>query len=488
MFEYGSQRKKVSHFFSEHASTVIFLGIIFLVLIFSVSTLVTKPRLWTDEAVSIDIAKSFITYGSLSPEIAPGIVYPFPHLIQSTGYPLTVSLAAVFKIFGYGLYQARIFMLVWMLGALFALFYFGRKIFDDRTTCSALLLIASFASFYGSGRTVVGEIPGFVFLLVGLYFFAVRERFLWSGFFLGLAIVTKPSVFGLLIPVLFLALFFERGRFLEFFRKLLVIVSGMALPALGWLFFAVEKPFTLSTWESVVNFYKNPYSSSIQENVVSNILGISHSTTLIYFGGLFLLVGFARFLAPNARLKFLYNFVLIYGVFAFLYYLRSPGWLRYILIAELLILFVLPNSIETVLRWLRGRFAGFSFEPKNLAVLFIVALVSVQTVQMFTVSDIFYSDAGLQTAGYVNEHFPDKSVSLFNALDVSVLVETSRRYNTFELTGLPLFGDNALLGNDLPDIVVAHPGDRFLKEGQDVLDSSYRSDATVGGYAIYAKK
>ncbi len=472
----------------KHVAAIVFFGAIFFVLVFSVSTLTTKPRLWTDEAVSIDIARSFLTHGVLSPQIAPDTLYAFPHLIQSTGFPVTISLAVFFKLFGYGFYQARVFMLLWILAALGILFVLGRRLFGRRQALLALLLFISFASFYASGRTAVGEIPGFVFLLAGFFFLLEREQYFLTGIFWGLAVVAKPSVFGLIIPTVFFTLLLEREDWKRFLKRFCAVAVGMIPAGLGWIFFVIKEPFVPTTWRSLGTFYSNPYSSSIYDNMVRNLFGVVHSTTLIYFGLLFLVIVLARYAMKDVRLRFFYTFTIIYSVFAFLYYLRSPGWLRYILIAELLILFLLPYSCEWIASWVKERWSIFTFAPKRVAAVFVLMLVIIQFVQMFTVADIFSSNAGLPTARYVNERFPSKSVSLLNALDVSVSINTEKRYNTFELTGMPLFGTNTLLLQKPPDVIVSTPNDRFVREGQRVLDSLYVVDATVGGYTIYLKK
>lgn len=475
-------------FFLRHSYFFIFLSLILFVVVFSYSPLLNKPRLWTDEAVSIDIARSFLDYGVLSPQIAPDTFYEFPHLIQSTGYPVTVSLATFFKLFGYGLYQARIFMLIWILATLATLYISGCRIFGKRQTVLAILLFISFASFYGSGRTVVGEIPGFIFLILGLYIAFTRSGFFWSGIFWGLAVVTKPSVFGLIIPTVFLTLLFERAGWRIFLRKLFMVAVGMIPAGVGWVLLVVENPFLSSTWKSLGTFYSNPYSSSIRDNVVQNLLGVFHSTTLIYFGLLFVIIVFARVKLKDIQLKSYFSFTIIYSILAFAYYLRSPGWLRYILIAELLILFLLPYAVERMVEWVRDKRNIFTVKSKLVTNIFVLILVTVQFVQLFTVADLFSSDAGLPTAQYVNEHFPDKSVSFLNALDVSISVDSKKRFNTFELTGMPLFGTNTLFLQDLPEVIIGSPDDRFIKVGEDVLDNKYTIDAEVGGYTIYTKK
>ena len=488
MFKEFPQQRTFPSFLSGNGSAIIFLCSLVFVIVFSISTLVTKPKLWTDESVSIDIARSFLMYGALSPQIAPDTFYAFPHLIQSTGYPVTVSLAAFFKLFGYGLYQARVFMLLWILAALTTLFFLGRRMFGTRQASLVLLLIVSFASFYGSGRTVVGEIPGFFFLLVGFYCVVARQHFFLAGILWGLAVVAKPSVFGLIIPTVFLTLLLERASWRNFLKRLCLVAVGMIPAGIGWIFFVVKEPFVLETWRSIGTFYSNPYSSSIYDNVVRNLSTIFHSTTLIYFGLLFLIILFARYLIKEGRLRFVYNFTTIYTILAFLYYLRSPGWLRYVLIAELLILFLLPYSCEQLALWVKERWSNFTVSSERMVGVFIGVLITIQFIQLFSVADIFSSDAGLPVARYVNEKFPDKSISFLNALDVSVSVNTEKRFNTFELTGMPLFGTNTLLPSEPPDVIVSTRNDHFIKEGQRVLDNRYIMDATVGGYVIYVKK
>src|SRR3989344_8136767 len=114
---------------------------ILLAVIISIPALTTKPHLWADEAKSIELARNFLDYGKLEIQTAPGEFTGFPQILQSTGYPVTVPLAFVFKFFGIGLMQARIYMLFWMALFLIASFVFLRKLFGDWEAVSALFLI-----------------------------------------------------------------------------------------------------------------------------------------------------------------------------------------------------------------------------------------------------------------------------------------------------------------------------------------------------------
>ena len=451
------------------AAGIILLG----VLVLSFSTLTTKPRLWIDEAKSMELARSFLKFGKLDIETAPGEFTGFPEILQSTGYPATVPLAAFFKLFGYGLVQARIYMLIWMLVALAAIFIVGRKLLGDWLALGAVLLIATFPSFYDSGRTVVGEIPGFVFLLLGIYWWLSKNSYLGTGFWWGLSVVTKPSVYTWIIPAIFLVLLLKKKNF---FKRISLVAIGMLPAAIGWVWLVLENPFSKSVWVSVGDFYKNPYGAAgIADQIFTNLLNAPYSTTLIYFGFWFLAVIFGRYWLEDGKLKCFYNFVLIYSIFAFGYYLRSPGWLRYILIAELLILFLLPQVLSVILK-----------KPKLVAGS-VLLLSLIQLVHLFAGADIYYSDSGLRASAFLNEQFPDKTIGVIDSLILATLIKTNQRFLVAEMTGLPLIGTNPLLSDPLPEVIVSDQDNKFFKEGLEVIRNEYEPVKELNGYYIYSK-
>jgi 4-amino-4-deoxy-L-arabinose transferase-like glycosyltransferase len=471
---------RVRNFIQSYLETIIFIFGLSLILIWSFFTLETKPKIWIDESVTIDIARSFLTDGILAPQTAPGVFFSTPYLIQSTGYPVTVALAGFFGLFGYGFLQARIFMLFGIVAVLGILFFLGRRLFSQQQAILAFLLIASFASFYGSGRTAVGEIPGFFFLVAGLALILLYERFFWAGLVLGLAVVSKPSVFALIIPTLFL-LWAWKGR--EGWRKLFSVGIGMVPAGLLAVLLAVPEPFSPKAWQEIAHFYNNPYSSSVSDHVLQNLGGFFHSSTLLYFSIFFLLILYVRKYVEEKRLRFLYSFTLLYSILAFFYYLRSPGWLRYILIAELLILFLVPHAVTLLCEHLKQKFPTMHNTSATWGLAFLVVF---QTIQLLTVAQIFYGDGALKAAAYINKNFPSRSVGLLDTMDVAILLDTPRRFLILGLTGVPPLGDNPLLGDSLPEIVTGRQTS-FWQEGKTVLEKNYSLIETVGGYPIYKK-
>ncbi len=471
---------------------VIFVGVVLLfVFIISFQTLTTKPHLWTDEAISINIAQSFKSHRILSVQTAPDSFFELPHLIQATGYPVTVPLAGVFALFDFGVSQARLYMLAWLIGVLLVLFYLARTLFSKHEAIFVFLLTASFASFYANGRTVTGEIPGFLFLLFGLYALLVRGQYFGAGLLCGLAVVAKPSVFALIIPTFFLTLLLERVSWRQFIRKLCAVASGMIPAAAVWVALVLESPFKLQTWQEIFTFYKNPYGESIMQNVLRNVTGFFDSSTLIYFGILFLLIVFTWFLIPKKNtISFLYTFVVIYTLFAFAYYLRSSGYLRYILIAELLILFILPHAVFALAERIPRRLNIQIQKPlvKMLPIFFLGGLVLLQGVHLFTAADISYSDGPFRVAEYVETNFPESIIGVLSAPAVGLLTDSSRTYRPVHLFGLPPIGKNPLFLEELPDVVVSYSTNQFIDEGRDILDKRYAPVANIEGYTIYEKQ
>ena len=455
--------------------------------LYSVQTLTTRPRLWIDEAKSIELARNFAAAGHLDIQTAPASFSEVSPLLQSTGFPVTLSLAVVFEIFGFGLATARVVMLIWMIVAVIAFIHLGVRLFGwDRALAAATLLV-TFASLYDNGRTVVGEIPGFVFLLTGLYVWLYSEKShtqYHAGLWWGLAVVTKPSVFGLIIPTIVVVCLVERT---SWFRRLAETALGMIPAAIAWIFVVLDHPFARESWDKLASFYANPYSSSsLSGNVTGNLLHFFATPTLVYFGVFFALIAWVRWYEIDMRKRFVIDFTLIYTVFAYIYYLRSPGWLRYIIIAELLILFVLPYAVEVLVQ-------RFFSDPRRTTAsvrVAIAGLVLFQGYHLATAAKIYESDSAIKIAAYVNERYPGKSVATFGALDVSVLLDTTDRYTREYFAGIPTIGDNPLLnsGPANPEVLVGVASNPDLVAAADVIAAHYTHDTTLEGAEIFVLK
>lgn len=480
------------NFFRKYFFELMLVLIILGVLIFSLSTLTTKPRLWTDEALSIELARNFMSYGKLNLMTAPNVFSDVPFLLQSTGYPMTLPLALFFKLFGIGPWQARIYSLLLMIVFLLLVYWFAKKLFGANYAFLSLLLLATFASFYGNGRCVTGEVAGFVFLLLGLHFVLYKNRFFFGGFILGLAAVTKPSIY-LLAVLATMVVFLMDWR--NFWSKTFKFLGGLAPAIIFWIFFSVPNYFSADIWLRILNFYKNPFGqTSVIGSIVSNLINWPRSTTLIYFSVLFLIILGAifwdkKFFKSNKNFLI---FTVTYVILSFMYFLKSPGWLRYLAAAQFLIFIVLGPAMKAIINKLEINNANF-FTRNKTRIFYglMLFLVLIQLIHLGTGAQLFYSTASIDVISLLNKQAKDKTVGIINSPAISSLILSEKKYQILNtLLGLPSLGQDFLAFEQsrLPDLVVAGPDEVVLNNHKDTITKFYTLIYENGKYNVYAKK
>jgi len=474
-------------FTKKHAVRLIFLVLILWVLIFSLFYLTTKPKFWLDEGVNVELARNFSWSGKLDVIVKPDIFSGYQPLLQATGYPVTVLLALFFKIFGFGLVQARLFMLIWIVLLLFIVFHLFKKIFDkEYYAVLSLLLIVTFAPFFANGRCVMGEIPGFLFLLLGLYFLWSRRYIFLSGIFFGLAVVAKPSIYLISIPAALVAMYLEKNRFWVRSFKLL---AGLVGPAIIWVILAMPDPFSNAAWHQLINYYEKPFGqTSAFQYITQNIAIFWHHTTIIYFFILFAIIIVAIIKEKNLyqRYKNFFNFLIFYCFLSFIYFLKSPGWLRYLIAAQLLIFIALPPCLKAIVNKIK-----FLKSERTKVILLcgiISVLVALQLYNLFYSSDLFISSTPQKILEFIQKQPSNKTIGFINLPSVASLVSAERKFQTIEMMGLPILGENPLVveRNRLPDLIIADPREKLLGERQDVIRKYYLLSDSIGGYDIYS--
>ncbi len=452
---------------------------------YSFSTLLTKPKLWTDEAVTLEIARNVAESGKFNAEPSPDTWYPTPYVLQSTGYPVTIPLAATFKLFDYGFAQARVVMLLWMIVALSATFLCMRALFSGTVALASVLLLSTFASFHANGRTATGEIPGFAFLMLGVYFW-LEKRNLWiAGALWGLCVVTKPSLFIFLIPTITITLLLQSKPFLERVFDVARVGFAMIPAGLLWIFLVIPEPLSITAWQTMYAFLTNPFATEVR--IMPSLSTLILQPTIMYFALWFACLALAYRSLSESKQHAFYLFVGIFTAFAFWYYLRSPGWLRYFIVGELLLLTLLPAALAT----LQKRFAYLA--PASLAKyaapIAITCITLFQIVQ-FSSADIYTSDTSLRVAEYINTTYPNESVLTLGNLSISVLLESPERYTYIKLDGIPPLG-KPLSSDYFPTFVIvedAEEGINYYPAAESILESHYALEHTIGAVQIFKLK
>lgn len=221
---------------------------IFLLGVFALMALykpLVVPPPWFDEGWSLITAKNWAESGVYG--IRLGDVWVTANAMsQPLGATLPVALA--FKLFGTGLFQARMVTILFSIATLWLIFTIAEKLYSRRVawlTFFAIFALAPVPSLQilFVGREVLGEIPMLFYLLAGYYCFskAIEQEkstgwVLLTALFWGLGIATKKQAlpfWGASIALPFLVAFFHKEK--KVVRVLTVSTLGAAIVAGGML-------------------------------------------------------------------------------------------------------------------------------------------------------------------------------------------------------------------------------------------------------------
>lgn len=214
--------------------SIVTLGIVeraWLVMLIAVALLLAfinlpySPRTWFDEGSHLHVPKTLVQHGVYADISSEGYRYYGPTV--GVGPTVMLPVALVFNLFGIGLLQARLVIVLFLVSSLVGFYTVGRRLYGTFVALLALtLLLASRTLTYPGiieyGRQVLGEVPGLAFLLLGTlaWLIALRRGYLnrpkqrqgWrsatasrrlfsglAGLGFGLALITKNQ-FVLIIP------------------------------------------------------------------------------------------------------------------------------------------------------------------------------------------------------------------------------------------------------------------------------------------------
>jgi 4-amino-4-deoxy-L-arabinose transferase-like glycosyltransferase len=235
-------------------SLMIVVGVV-IVLAFVLINLDAYPATWFDEGQFLHVPKALVQHGVYADWSSEGPRFYGPTV--AAGPTLLLPIAAVFRVAGAGLLQARLVMGLYLIVCLVLVYVVTARIYSDRVAllATALLLSSRGAATLLWGRQVLGEIPALVFVLAGLLFWQgalqhrCGRRALMAGVCWGLAMVTKNQVTLALTPAIgLLALldwrYYRNGRW-----SLRVLPLAVAVALAGaWLLalFALLGPGNLA--------------------------------------------------------------------------------------------------------------------------------------------------------------------------------------------------------------------------------------------------
>ncbi|MCC6483598.1 MAG: glycosyltransferase family 39 protein [Armatimonadetes bacterium] len=160
---------------------------------------------------------------------------PFNPVI-STGPPVLAPIALAFKLFGTGLWQGRLVMLLYFIGAFALVGCTSARLYGKKQATLAVLLALAMPGVFEFGLKALGELPGVFWLLLGLLLLAQRRPVV-AGLCFGLAALTKFLLVMTVAPLLALGVLETavswpavRLPFTFYARAF----AGFAAPLIGW--------------------------------------------------------------------------------------------------------------------------------------------------------------------------------------------------------------------------------------------------------------
>lgn len=403
---------------------ILFVLLLVFTLFLCAYNLETYPRTWWDEGKFIQIPKNVVLYGKYATLSSEGFRM---FSVYGTGPAVFLPIAAVFKLFGIGLLQARWVMVGFTLLATVACYSVARQLYGDcvaLVAASLLVLVVydEFTSLLFLGRQVLGEVPAFFYLMAGCsIWMRQRSDAKWAalalaGVFWGLAVLAK-WIFVMVIPclvVLWIAdrLYFRKLRHRHFVIPMLVVVAAV-LAWFGYIVYAVGirgiSDILLQTQDNATS---NVFFLSL-DSILAGTRFLIRSRFLVWgMPGIVyvLLVNVSRGRGSGARYWFLP--VLACGWLTW-YTFLSLGWTRQVFV---------PFAVSNIFlaKLMNDLSGGFAFSPKRLIAgirvgntatigklsvgLMVMALLASSPVQVLK-GIVGEQDASAQEfAFYINEH------------------------------------------------------------------------------------
>jgi 4-amino-4-deoxy-L-arabinose transferase-like glycosyltransferase len=159
------------------------------------------PPIWFDEGWAFEVGRAWVQQGHYGYYLSG---QPVPPSILNTGMPALAPIALSFRLLGVGIWQGRLPGVFFTAGALAALYYLARRLYNRSVAVGALaaaLLLSGSARLHPilMGRQALGEMPALFFVLTGYAFFSQSRKRQWwalplSVLFWSLGLRTKPQV------------------------------------------------------------------------------------------------------------------------------------------------------------------------------------------------------------------------------------------------------------------------------------------------------
>jgi 4-amino-4-deoxy-L-arabinose transferase-like glycosyltransferase len=492
-----------------------------IVLFLAFYNLTAYPLTWFDEGSHLHVPKTLLRFGVYADYSSEGFRYYGP----TTGVGPTVMLpvAAAFWLFGIGLLQARIVMVLYLLATVYVFYRLGAVLGGPQFAwvATALLFASRGVSLLEYGRQVLGEVPGLFFMTAGLALWFARwtEAKWWqlslAGLLLGMATVTKNQYLLVLAPTLGLAWIANLVYYRSAPQRVFIVPGSITAACFAlWQIYQVVYmgPATASENLAMLRQFTAGaalvFSPELMKRGIQELLSLK-----VYLGWLVpaLIYGFTLAL-PRRRDGQQWGLLLILVAVNLIWYVvASISWLRYAFPGLAIAALFMARFFQE----LTGGFGQDSQSSDGRAVLMrdagwqqhalrwtLMAWLAVMIVLPLaqTAREIVSPEFNgpLAMAAYMNEHVPQDALVETWEPEMGFLTDHNYHFppqlllNTavgnMWFDGPPPAEEYNFVQTEQPDYVLVGEFSRWVNlYPADWLATHYRSVAIIGNYELFAR-
>ena len=471
----------------------IILSILFVLAVFLICFRFTStPKVWVDEGVFTETAKNLAWHGTLGLQTAPGQFFSMRNFLLSTSYPVIAPVAVSFNLFGTGLWQARLPMLIYMFGLVVAFYLFTKTRYGFNAALPSVLLLLSFSPFYGNGRPVQGEVPGLFFLVLGAWLlllweesgFSKKKLAILSGLSLGLAAATKPIFLVGISLALIISIIFWLKKIKS--RKIILYLAiGFILPVLLWCFIHFPTAKDLSLFVSNFLYFSGTHESNIPLfwTVFVNLSKFITESTPILFTLLSLAVispiAYKLYKKESLKISISEFLILCFIILNWTGFLMGTGWYRYIFPAHTLLYLLFPAAILCLAGIAKSKFLG------KLLLTIPIILIIFQFTHLAFFSDTSFTanrTRNTELATALSKVDTSEKVFFYGSIEAVVFYQGDNYHQYLDM-GFLKAGDENALAHSSYDVILT---DASLKDSA-LLSTCYDS-RQIDRYFLFQNK
>lgn len=460
------------------------------------SDFLTKPFIWSDESLNIQMARTLAETGKIGIPLSPGVFSSHLHYYtSSSGWVMLASVAAGLKIGGMSFFAARSVMAIYMLAAVILVYICVLRFRDWKTATVSALLVASFASFIGYGKSVLGEVPGICWLLAGLLALQYAKKWPWAyfvgGLGFGLFLATKPAFLLIGGPPLLFVIAIEYLKKRMDIKQVAIFLIAILIAVLPSIYIGSIHPITMENIQKTALYYSNNYNSPcIRCDIQRNLWSLVSQTTFWHLELLAAVTGvWLVTVAKSVRMDWRMRWFLLFSLLSMAYFLKSPGTNRYFFPLQFGLLILFPIALMDIV-------SHYAPKMKKGVLPISLLLVMVQSIQYAYLSDVYPNSGPPELERFLKEEVLPKPglIGVINAPAAGAIVPADRQFQFIRNSAFGRTdGVNILTKNEemWPETIVYGISRNLPEDVDPYLDrirAVYAQRREIGSFVILSKE